>query len=98
MNVEALARSLAVSSNDMLFVVYLSSLVRSILALHRLIENKEARQHAEREAIKGAAEKKEKAAAATAAAAAAKAEGEAKAAADGGPPAANGGAKENGKH
>jgi len=53
MNVEALARSLAVSSNDMLFVVYLASLVRSILALHRLIENKEARQHAEREAIKG---------------------------------------------
>lgn len=43
MSVEALSHSLAVKSNDMLFVVYLASLIRSILALHKLIDNKEQR-------------------------------------------------------
>eukprot|EP00798_Chlamydomonas_sp_ICE-L_P024687 gene24687-10318_t len=50
MNVEALAKSLAVKSNDMMQVIYLSSLIRSILALHKLIDNKEARLWKEKEA------------------------------------------------
>lgn len=43
MNVEALSNSLAVKSNDMMLVIYLASLIRSILALHKLIDNKETR-------------------------------------------------------
>ena len=43
MNVEALSQSLAVKGNDMLSVIYLAALVRSVLALHRLIDNKEQR-------------------------------------------------------
>lgn len=44
--------SCAVKSNDMMLAVYLSSLIRSILALHKLIDNKEQRIAAEKEAIK----------------------------------------------
>lgn len=43
MNVEALSTSLAVKGNDMMAVIYLASLIRSVLALHRLIDNKEQR-------------------------------------------------------
>jgi 26S proteasome regulatory subunit N8 len=35
-----MSKSFAVESNDMLLVVYLSSLVRSVIALHDLISNK----------------------------------------------------------
>lgn len=59
MNVEPLARSLAVKSNDMLLAIYLSSLIRSILALHKLIDNKEQRIAAEKEANKPKPAKKE---------------------------------------
>ena len=37
---EELARSFAVQSNDMMLAIYLSSLTRSLLALHNLIDNK----------------------------------------------------------
>ena len=37
---EELARSFAVQSNDMMLAIYLSSLTRSVLALHNLIDNK----------------------------------------------------------
>ncbi|GFR52860.1 hypothetical protein Agub_g15487 [Astrephomene gubernaculifera] len=57
MNVESLSKSLAVKSNDMMHVIYLASLVRSILALHKLIDNKEGRLWTEREAAKKAEEK-----------------------------------------
>lgn len=40
----------AVKSNDMMLVIYLSSLIRSILALHKLIDNKEQRVWHEKEA------------------------------------------------
>lgn len=43
MNVEALSTSLAVKGNDMMSTIYLASLIRSILALHKLIDNKEQR-------------------------------------------------------
>lgn len=38
---DELSRSFAVKSNDMMLVIYLSSMVRSVLALHDLIDNRE---------------------------------------------------------
>jgi hypothetical protein len=35
-----MSKSFAVKTNDMLVVVYLSSLIRSVLALHDLVNNK----------------------------------------------------------
>ena len=40
LNVKELTRSFAVETNDQLLVVYIASLVRSVIALHTLIENK----------------------------------------------------------
>jgi len=55
LNIEELAKSFAIKSNDMMVVIYLSSLVRSIIALHSLINNKLDLQEKEKED-----EKKEK--------------------------------------
>jgi hypothetical protein len=41
-----------VKSNDMMLVVYVASLIRSVLALHNLIDNKEQRIWSEKEATK----------------------------------------------
>jgi len=49
LNMEELSRSFAVKSNDMMLVVYMSSLIRSVLALHDLIDNREEHQIRERE-------------------------------------------------
>ncbi len=51
-SVDALVHSLAVKTNDMALVVYLASLIRAVIALHKLIDNKEARLWREREAAK----------------------------------------------
>ena len=51
LSAEGLARSFAVETNDMMLSIYLASLVRAVVALHNLIDNKEARAHAEREAV-----------------------------------------------
>lgn len=40
LNVEELVKSMLVKSNDMYLVIYLSSLVRSIIALHDMLNNK----------------------------------------------------------
>ena len=40
LNVEALVQSFFVKTNDMHLVVYLSSLIRSVIALHNLLGNK----------------------------------------------------------
>lgn len=48
MNVSSLSVSLAVKGNDMMGLIYLASLLRSVLALHRLIDNKEQRMWAVR--------------------------------------------------
>jgi 26S proteasome regulatory subunit N8 len=40
LNVHELVKSFAVKTNDMMLVIYLSSLVRSVIALHNLINNK----------------------------------------------------------
>jgi len=45
---QALVRSFAVKTNDMLLAIYLSSLIRSVIALHNLIRNKVALREAER--------------------------------------------------
>lgn len=58
MNVESLAKSLAVKSNDMMLAIYLSALIRSILALHKLIDNKEQQVWQEKEASMPREEKK----------------------------------------
>lgn len=57
LNVAQLSNSLAVESNDMMMVVYLASLVRSVIALHALIDNREERKAREMET---AAKEKEK--------------------------------------
>jgi 26S proteasome regulatory subunit N8 len=60
MSVEMLSKALAVKSNDMMLVIYVASLIRSILALHKLIDNKEQRSWTEKEASKPKAEKENK--------------------------------------
>eukprot|EP00027_Filamoeba_sp_ATCC50430_P000088 CAMPEP_0168551934 /NCGR_PEP_ID=MMETSP0413-20121227/6445_1 /TAXON_ID=136452 /ORGANISM="Filamoeba nolandi, Strain NC-AS-23-1" /LENGTH=334 /DNA_ID=CAMNT_0008582509 /DNA_START=50 /DNA_END=1054 /DNA_ORIENTATION=- len=50
LNVEELAKSFAVKTNDMMLVIYLSSLIRSIIALHSLINNKVDLRESERKA------------------------------------------------
>lgn len=47
-----LVKSLSVKTNDQMLVVYLASLIRSIIALHNLINNKLANTDAEKEEIK----------------------------------------------
>jgi 26S proteasome regulatory subunit N8 len=49
MNVEALSKAISVKTNDMSLAIYVSSMIRSILALHKLIDNKERLLHAEKE-------------------------------------------------
>jgi 26S proteasome regulatory subunit N8 len=48
LNVSELNRAFAVESNDMMLVIYVASLIRSVIALHNLIENKETRVAAEK--------------------------------------------------
>eukprot|EP00741_Cyanophora_paradoxa_P000347 tig00000403_g338.t1 len=45
---ETLQRSFAVATNDMMLVIYLASLIRSVTALHDLINNKIANKEAEK--------------------------------------------------
>jgi len=61
LNVAELSKSFAVEANDMMMVVYVSSLIRSVVALHNLIDNKEARAHSEKEIVKKEKEAAEKA-------------------------------------
>lgn len=51
LNVSELSKSFAVESNDMMLVMYVASLIRSVIALHNLIDNKEARSFQEREKV-----------------------------------------------
>lgn len=57
LNVAQLSSSLAVESNDMMMVVYLASLVRSVIALHALIDNREERKAREMESVAKTKEK-----------------------------------------
>ena len=40
LNVEKLVKSMLIKTNDMHLVIYLSSLIRSTIALHNLVNNK----------------------------------------------------------
>lgn len=63
LKVEELVKSFAVSTNDNMLVVYLSSLTRSIIALHNLINNKmqnEEQERKEQEPKKEEAKKEDK--------------------------------------
>ena len=48
-SIEEFARTMSIKTNDQLMIVYLASLVRSIIALHNLISNKVAYKEAEME-------------------------------------------------
>lgn len=48
LHLEEFATSFAVKTNDQLLLVYLASLIRSVLALHNLIDNKVSNSEAER--------------------------------------------------
>ena len=55
LNMEELSRAFSVKTNDMMLVIYTSALIRSVLALHNLIGNKEQRLAQQREPHIGAA-------------------------------------------
>lgn len=48
LNVEEFAKSFAVKTNDQMLVIYVTSIVRSVLALHNLISNKVSNREAEK--------------------------------------------------
>ena len=54
-----MVRSFSVKSNDYMYVVYVSSLIRSILSLHDLINNKIHLKETEAENAKKAKEREE---------------------------------------
>ncbi|PRP86832.1 hypothetical protein PROFUN_05049 [Planoprotostelium fungivorum] len=62
LDVAEVARNFSVKTNDMMLVIYLSSLVRSVIALHSLINNKLENREAERKVdqMQEEREKKEK--------------------------------------
>jgi 26S proteasome regulatory subunit N8 len=77
LNLEEFTKSFAVKTNDQLLIVYVASLIRSVIALHNLIGNKVANREAEKlekegekkkEELKAKKEKEKEAAAAAAAA------------------------------
>jgi len=50
LSIEELSKSFAIKTNDMMLVIYLSSLIRSVIALHSLINNKLDNRDAEKKA------------------------------------------------
>jgi len=61
-NVDELVKAFAVKTNDMMLAMYLSSIIRSVLALHNLINNKLYNKEQQRLTEKKEKEAKEKAA------------------------------------
>jgi len=60
LNVEELVKAFSVKTNDMMLVIYISSLIRSVVALHNLINNKLALKEAENEGEKEKEDKEKK--------------------------------------
>ena len=65
LKIEEMVRNFSVKSNDYMYVIYVSALIRSILSLHDLINNKiqakeQEQENAKREQEREAALKKEK--------------------------------------
>ena len=52
LNVAELSKSMALESNDMMMVVYLASLIRSVIALHNLIDNREEKKERDAEGVR----------------------------------------------
>jgi len=50
LNIEALVKAFAVKTNDMMLAIYLSSIIRAIIALHNLVNNKLVNKEKERAA------------------------------------------------
>merc|ERR1719263_2158699 len=69
LNIEELVKAFAVKTNDMMLAIYLSSIIRAILALHNLVNNrllnKEKERAADEIALKADEDKKAKAKEAT---------------------------------
>ncbi|KAK9767602.1 proteasome regulatory particle subunit [Basidiobolus ranarum] len=62
LNVNDTSKAFSVKTNDQMLVIYLSSLIRAVIALHNLINNKVSNRESERDADKAeAAEEKDKA-------------------------------------
>lgn len=59
LKVEEMVRNFSVKSNDYMYVIYVSSLIRSILSLHDLINNKIHLKDTEQENAKKAKEREE---------------------------------------
>lgn len=59
-NVAEFVRSLTIKTNDQMLVVYLASLIRSVVALHTLIDNKVQNRDLEKQEGKEKKEDKEK--------------------------------------
>jgi len=55
LNLEGLSKGFAIKTNDMLLVIYLSSLIRAVTALHSLINNKLDNRDAEKAKEQGIA-------------------------------------------
>ena len=49
LNIEEFVKSLTIKTNDQMLVVYVASLIRAVIALHNLINNKVANRDAERD-------------------------------------------------
>lgn len=60
LNVDELVRSMLVKSNDMHMVIYLSSLIRCVIALHDLVVNKIAYNDEVGDGLEGGGQVKEK--------------------------------------
>jgi len=52
LNVEELVKAFAIKTNDMMLAVYLAAVIRSVVALHHLIDNKLLNKEKENEADK----------------------------------------------
>ena len=50
LNVEQLVKAFAVKTNDMMLAIYLSSIIRAVIALHNLVNNKLVNKEKERAA------------------------------------------------
>jgi len=60
LNIEELVKAFAVKTNDMMLSIYLASVIRAIVALHNLVDNRLVNQAKERAADDKAAEEKDK--------------------------------------
>merc|ERR1719487_274754 len=59
LNIEALIKAFAVKTNDMMLAIYLSSIIRAVVALHNLVNNKLVNKEKERASDEAAKKEKE---------------------------------------